>query len=91
MRAKKEATICVDFRWIDSSSAGVYVKGIMPGIVESLGDVSIIGIGDCSRLEDFCLGVRLSKARRREGSCLSGGSGYAAAWKRWSRPRDVPF
>jgi glycosyltransferase involved in cell wall biosynthesis len=45
--------LCVDLRWIDSSGVGVYIKGIMPGIVEQLGDVSIVGLGDRSRLKKF--------------------------------------
>jgi glycosyltransferase involved in cell wall biosynthesis len=46
-------TLCIDLRWIDASGVGIYIKGIMPGIVERLGDVSIVGIGDRSRLEEF--------------------------------------
>ena len=38
---------------MDASGVGVYIKGIMPGIVEALGDCSIIGLGDRSRLEEF--------------------------------------
>jgi glycosyltransferase involved in cell wall biosynthesis len=49
----KTKTLCVDLRWIDSSGVGVYIKGIMPGIVELLDDVSIVGLGDRSRLEGF--------------------------------------
>jgi glycosyltransferase involved in cell wall biosynthesis len=49
----KMKTLCIDLRWIDSSGVGVYIKGIMPGLIESLGDVSIVGIGNRSRLEDF--------------------------------------
>jgi glycosyltransferase involved in cell wall biosynthesis len=45
--------LCIDLRWIDSSGVGVYIKGIMPGIVERLHDVSIVGLGDRSRLEKF--------------------------------------
>jgi glycosyltransferase involved in cell wall biosynthesis len=45
--------LCIDLRWIDSSGVGVYIKGIMPGIVERLNDVSIAGLGDRSRLEEF--------------------------------------
>jgi glycosyltransferase involved in cell wall biosynthesis len=44
-------TLCVDLRWIDSSGVGVYIKGIMPGIVEVLSDVSIVCLGDRARLE----------------------------------------
>jgi glycosyltransferase involved in cell wall biosynthesis len=46
-------TLCIDLRWIDSSGIGVYIKGIMPGIAELLGDVSIVGLGDVSRLKKF--------------------------------------
>jgi glycosyltransferase involved in cell wall biosynthesis len=45
--------LCIDLRWIDSSGVGVYIKGIMPGIVQSLRSVSIVGIGDSSRLQEF--------------------------------------
>jgi hypothetical protein len=43
-------TLCIDLRWIDSSGVGVYIKGIMPRIVERLCEVSIVGIGDRARL-----------------------------------------
>jgi glycosyltransferase involved in cell wall biosynthesis len=46
-------TLCIDLRWTDASGVGTYVKGIMPGIVRLLGDVSIVGLGDRSRLEEF--------------------------------------
>lgn len=46
-------TLTIDLRWIDSSGVGVYIQGIMPGIVESLRDVDIVGIGDRSRLQEF--------------------------------------
>jgi glycosyltransferase involved in cell wall biosynthesis len=46
-------TLCIDLRWIDSSGVGVYIKGIMPGIVERLHDVSIVGIGDRTRLQEL--------------------------------------
>jgi glycosyltransferase involved in cell wall biosynthesis len=46
-------TLAIDLRWIDASGVGVYIKGIMPGLVERLGDVSIVGLGDRSRLEQF--------------------------------------
>jgi glycosyltransferase involved in cell wall biosynthesis len=45
--------ICIDLRWIDSSGVGVYIKGIMPGLVAALQDVSIVGLGDNKRLEEF--------------------------------------
>jgi glycosyltransferase involved in cell wall biosynthesis len=46
-------TLCIDLRWIDSSGVGVYIKGIIPGIVERLNQVSIVGIGNRTRLEEF--------------------------------------
>lgn len=49
----RRRTIAIDLRWIDSSGVGVYIKGIMPGIVERLRDVSIVGLGDRSRLREF--------------------------------------
>jgi len=52
-RAATQKSLCIDLRWIDASGVGMYIKGIMPGIVESLGDVSIAAIGDRARLEEF--------------------------------------
>jgi glycosyltransferase involved in cell wall biosynthesis len=46
-------TLCIDLRWIDSSGVGVYIKGIMPGIVERMRDVSIVGLGDRARLQQL--------------------------------------
>ena len=46
-------TLAVDLRWIDSSGVGIYIKGILPGIVERLADVSIVGVGDRGRLKEF--------------------------------------
>ncbi len=46
-------TLCIDLRWIDSSGVGIYIKGIVPGIVERLSDVSIVGLGNRTRLEEF--------------------------------------
>jgi glycosyltransferase involved in cell wall biosynthesis len=45
--------LCIDLRWIDSSGVGTYIKGILPGIVEQLSDVAVIGLGERSRLEEF--------------------------------------
>ena len=45
--------LCIDLRWIDASGVGMYIKGIMPGIVETLRDILIVGLGDRSRLEEF--------------------------------------
>jgi glycosyltransferase involved in cell wall biosynthesis len=49
----KRKTLAIDLRWIDSSGVGVYIKGIMPGIIQALEDVSIVGIGNRLRLEEF--------------------------------------
>jgi glycosyltransferase involved in cell wall biosynthesis len=49
----RNRTLCIDLRWIDSSGVGMYIKGIMPGIVDQLRDVSIVGLGNRSRLEEF--------------------------------------
>lgn len=60
-------TLCIDLRWTDSSGVGTYVKGIMPGIVRLLSDISIVGLGDRSRLEEFewsrAANVRLIECR----------------------------
>lgn len=45
--------LCIDLRWIDSSGVGVYIKGIMPGIVDRLTDVNVVGLGNASRLREF--------------------------------------
>jgi len=45
--------LCIDLRWIDASGVGTYIKGIMPGIVEKLQNVRIVGLGNRSRLEEF--------------------------------------
>jgi glycosyltransferase involved in cell wall biosynthesis len=62
-------TLCIDLRWTDASGIGTYVKGIMPGIVSLLGDVSIVGLGDRSRLEEFewsrAANMRLIECRAR--------------------------
>jgi glycosyltransferase involved in cell wall biosynthesis len=63
----KQKTLSIDLRWIDSSGVGVYIQGIMPGIVDSLRDIAIVGIGDRSRLEQFswsrAANVRLADCR----------------------------
>jgi len=48
-----ERTLCIDLRWIDNSGVGNYIQGILPGIVEKLRDVSIVGLGDRTRLSSF--------------------------------------
>lgn len=50
---RKQKTLCIDLRWIDASGVGTYIKGILPGVVTSLEDVSIAALGDQSRLEEF--------------------------------------
>ncbi len=47
-------TLCIDLRWIDASGVGMYIKGILPGLVKDLSDVSIVGLGDRARLAAFC-------------------------------------
>ena len=48
-----QRTLCIDLRWIDSSGVGMYIQGILPGIIEQLGDINIVGVGDCSRISRF--------------------------------------
>lgn len=48
-----ERTLCIDLRWIDSSGVGNYIQGILPGIVERLSHISIVGLGDLVRLQRF--------------------------------------
>src|ERR1700761_2990182 len=45
--------LSIDLRWIDASGVGVYIKSIMPGIVEHFRDHSIVGIGTQSRISQF--------------------------------------
>ena len=45
--------LCIDLRWIDSSGVGMYIRGILPGLVERLGDVSIVCLGNRERMEEF--------------------------------------
>jgi glycosyltransferase involved in cell wall biosynthesis len=53
MALSRQKTLSIDLRWIDSSGVGVYIKGILPGLVERLKDFAIIGIGNCDRLGQF--------------------------------------
>jgi glycosyltransferase involved in cell wall biosynthesis len=48
-----QKTLCIDLRWIDASGVGMYIKGIMPGLIQKLSDVSIVGLGDRGRLGEF--------------------------------------
>lgn len=48
-----QRTLCIDLRWIDSSGVGMYIQGILPGIIEQLGDISIVGLGNRFRLSAF--------------------------------------
>jgi glycosyltransferase involved in cell wall biosynthesis len=60
-------TLCIDLRWIDASGVGMYIKGILPGLVENLNDISIVGLGDRARLGTFAWSraenVRLIESR----------------------------
>jgi glycosyltransferase involved in cell wall biosynthesis len=47
------AQLCIDLRWIDASGVGMYIKGIMPGVVERLSNVRIVGLGNAARLQEF--------------------------------------
>ncbi len=40
----KPKTLCIDLRWIDSSGVGMYIKGIMPRIVDHMSEMSTIGL-----------------------------------------------
>ena len=46
-------TLCIDLRWIDASGVGMYIRGILPGLIETLKDISIVGLGDRARLGSF--------------------------------------
>ncbi|HEX2917075.1 MAG TPA: glycosyltransferase family 1 protein [Edaphobacter sp.] len=45
--------LTIDLRWIDASGVGTYIKGILPGLISHLTDVSITGIGDAARIREF--------------------------------------
>ncbi len=49
----KARTLCVDLRWIDASGVGMYIKGILPGLIQALEDISIVALGDRVRLRTF--------------------------------------
>jgi glycosyltransferase involved in cell wall biosynthesis len=74
----------MDLRWIDSSGVGTYIKGILPGIVEKLRDVSIVCLGDRRRLRDFAWGraanVELLDCRAKR---------YSIS-EQWELPRAIP-
>ena len=52
-KATGNTSLCIDLRWIDKSGVGTYIKGVMPGLVKGLSDVSIIGLGSRRRLQEF--------------------------------------
>ena len=52
-KGTKRSLLCIDLRWIDCSGVGTYIQGIMPGIVEQLTDISIVGLGNSDRLSSF--------------------------------------
>lgn len=80
-----ERTLCIDLRWIDSSGVGKYIQGILPGIIEKLRHVSIVGLGDRSRLSSFAWSqasnVRLVDCRAER---------YSVA-EQVQLPRAIPF
>lgn len=45
--------LTIDLRWIDASGVGTYIKGILPGIISRLAEISIVGIGDSARVREF--------------------------------------
>lgn len=49
----KVRTLCVDLRWIDASGVGMYIKGILPGLIQTLEDISLVLLGDPVRLRTF--------------------------------------
>lgn len=49
----RSKSLCIDLRWIDSSGVGVYIQGIVPGILSHLKDTLINGIGNQHRLKEF--------------------------------------
>jgi glycosyltransferase involved in cell wall biosynthesis len=63
----KVRTLCIDLRWIDFSGVGMYIKGILPKLVDHLKDISIIGLGNRARLASFAwsraANVRLVECR----------------------------
>jgi glycosyltransferase involved in cell wall biosynthesis len=46
-------TLCIDLRWIDCSGIGTYIKGLMPGLIGLLHEVSVVGLGPKDRLLEF--------------------------------------
>lgn len=62
-------TVCIDLRWIDSSGVGIYIQGLMPGLIDNLKDISIVGLGDRARLRSFAWSqadnLRLVECRAR--------------------------
>lgn len=76
--------LCIDLRWIDSSGVGVYIKGIMPGLVELLKDVEIVGLGRPERLAQFAWS---SAANFRVVACRS--ERYSMA-EQFELPRAIP-
>jgi len=77
-------TLCIDLRWIDSSGVGVYIQGIMPGIVERLPDVSIVGIGDRTRL------LQLSWSRASNVRLVDCEAGRYSLAEQIQLPRAIP-
>jgi len=77
-------TLCIDLRWIDSSGVGMYIKGILPGLIEILQDVSIVGLGDCARLEEFAW------SRAENVRLVDCGAGRYSLAEQIQLPRAIP-
>jgi glycosyltransferase involved in cell wall biosynthesis len=81
---RTERTLCIDLRWIDSSGVGVYIQGILPGIVKELRDISIVGLGKRERLSTFdwsrAANVRLVECR----------AGRYSMAEQFELPRAIP-
>lgn len=52
-RTLRRKTLCIDLRWIDASGVGVYIKGIMPGVVKDLAETVLVALGPAQRLKEF--------------------------------------
>ena len=74
----KKRVLTIDLRWIDSSGIGTYIQGILPGMIDTLNDVEIVGIGDRTRLEQFAWSAAYNV---RLVSCQAGRYSLAEQWQ----------
>ena len=83
----KKSVLTIDLRWIDSSGIGTYIQGILPGILQSLDDVEVVGIGDVKRLEQFAWSAAHNL---RLMGCYAGRYSLAEQWQvPWAIPKDT--